>query len=281
MAIFYILEGEKLVARSIPDADENVLPGVRWGRPDMLFTPAYWMTQYWMHFDGIPEPRHRLGESLEEEIVACLLGGHGIPAEMGIAAFQHLKAAGIFHMSDWNPSTIAQLLRTPLIIGGRAVVYRFWAQKARYIAAALNHVQELRQPQTSVSLRDRLMTFPGIGPKTASWIVRNWSGSDEVAILDIHIVRAGLLMNLFSRDERVEKNYREMEQRFVKFSAALNVAASHLDALIWHKMRSTPQIVNMCLDITRSQEGSIRRDRNAGLRSSAVRRSKPSQLRLY
>src|ERR1700759_5276458 len=97
MAIFYILEDEKLVARSIPDAAETVLPGVLWGRPDILFTPAYWLTQYWMHFDGIPEPRHRLGESLEEEIVACLLGGHGIPAEMGIAAFQHLKEAGLFH----------------------------------------------------------------------------------------------------------------------------------------------------------------------------------------
>jgi N-glycosylase/DNA lyase len=281
MAVFYILDNEKLVARAIPDADDTVLPGVRWGRPDILFTPAYWMTQYWMHFDGIPEPRHRLGETLEEEIVACLLGGYGIPAETGIAAFQHLKRAGIFHSSETSPSEIATLLRTPLTVDGRAVVYRFWAQKARYIAAALNQVNELNEPQTPISLRDRLMEFPGVGPKTASWIVRNWSGSDEVAILDIHIVRAGLLMNLFSQTDHVERNYREMEQRFLKFSAALNVATSHLDALIWHKMRSTPQIVSICLDRTRSKEGSIRRDRNRVIRRLTDRQSKPTQLRMY
>ena len=265
----------------IPDAEDTVLPGVRWGRPDILFTPAYWMTQYWMHFDQIPEPRHRLGETLEEEVVACLLGGHGIPAEMGIAAFQHLKRAGVFQTSESNPSAIATLLRMPLTIDGRTVVYRFWAQKARYIATALDQVRELRPPQNATSLRDRLMELPGIGPKTASWIVRNWSGSDEVAILDIHIVRAGLLMNLFTQSDHVEKNYTEMEHRFVKFASALKVATSHLDALIWYNTLSMLQIVSICLDNARSQKASIRHNGNRVSWRSAGHRSKPSQLRLY
>ena len=42
-----------------------------------------------------------------------------------------------------------------------------------------------------VALRDWLLAIPGIGPKTASWIVRNRTGSSAVAIIDVHILRAG------------------------------------------------------------------------------------------
>ncbi|MDZ3993341.1 hypothetical protein PspTeo4_24872 [Pseudomonas sp. Teo4] len=41
------------------------------------------------------------------------------------------------------------------------------------------------------ALRDWLLELPGIGYKTASWVARNWLDADDVAILDIHILRAG------------------------------------------------------------------------------------------
>ena len=91
------------------------------------------------------------------------------------------------------------------------------------------------------------MQLPGIGPKTASWAVRNWLESDEVAILDIHVIRAGILMKIFSPNHRPERNYLAMERRFLDLAMALNAKAGNLDALIWQQMRSTPLIVNTCL----------------------------------
>jgi thermostable 8-oxoguanine DNA glycosylase len=81
------------------------------------------------------------------------------------------------------------------------------------------------------------MGLPGIGPKTASWIVRNWTGTDEVAILDVHVLRAGQLMGLFPREIKLPRDYGRLEQIFLEFSKALNVRASLLDAIIWREMR--------------------------------------------
>ena len=96
-------------------------------------------------------------------------------------------------------------------------------------------------------MRFYLMRLPGVGPKTASWIVRNWLNSNEVAILDIHVIRAGQLMNLFTTSERVEAQYFEMEQRFLDLAEAIDVPAADLDALIWSEMRRTPRLVAKAL----------------------------------
>src|SRR5579862_888133 len=198
MPSFCYLKDNEIVRRKIPSPEAIVVPGVIWGRPDALFTPAYWMTQYWMRGYDRRQRGHRIGQTLEEEIVLCLLGGHGIPAEVGIAAFDRLRKRGLISAEVHDEATISANLREPLIVAGRQVRYRFWAQKARYIAAALQAMKsEVLSCESAREMRLSLMQLPGIGPKTASWIVRNWLNSSEVAILDVHIVRAGQLMNLF------------------------------------------------------------------------------------
>ena len=94
MATFCYLKEDEVVRREVPTPEETVLPRVLWGRPDVFFTPAYWMTQYWMREHELPQRSHTIGQTLEEEIVFCLLGGHGIPAEIGIAAFRAATQAG-------------------------------------------------------------------------------------------------------------------------------------------------------------------------------------------
>jgi N-glycosylase/DNA lyase len=238
VAVFYYNLSGTVVERSLPDPDEMVLQGVVWGAPEVAFTPAYWVTQYWMRDDTYPL-HQRLGESLEEEVVACLLGGYGIPAEIGLAAFARLKERDLVTAGGQRYREIAEALLSPLTIDGRQVRYRFWAQRARYIAGALVVLADSAPPtHSATSLRSYLLAIPGIGPKTASWIVRNWLASDDVAILDIHIVRAGQLMGLYSRSENVTDRYFEMERRFLDFAKALNVPAARLDALIWAHMRA-------------------------------------------
>jgi thermostable 8-oxoguanine DNA glycosylase len=88
-----------------------------------------------------------------------------------------------------------------------------------------------------------LLTFPGIGPKTASWITRNSLHSDDVAILDIHIIRAGLLMGLFSPKHSVQRDYFDMEARLVAFAHSAGVSLSRFDSIIWCYMRQMHEMV--------------------------------------
>ena len=65
----------------------------------------------------------------------------------------------------------------------------------------------------------------------------------DVAILDIHVVRAGQLMGLFSNIDRVEQHYLRMERRFLDLARAMSVSAANLDSLIWQNMRNSPRLV--------------------------------------
>ena len=255
MPIFYYLKDDEIVRREVPTPEETVLPRVVWGRPDVFFTPSYWMTQYWMREHELPQRGHAVGQTLEEEIVFCLLGGHGIPAEIGIAAFERLRSRGLISTKAHSIELFSTNLREPLEVSGRQVTYRFWAQKAKYVATALQTLSEQPVPCHSArEMRSYLMRLPGIGPKTASWIVRNWLHSNEVAILDIHIIRAGQLMNLFTPSERVEAHYFQMEQRFLDLAAAMGVPPSNLDALIWSEMRRTPRLVAKALFLDHQEQ---------------------------
>ena len=97
-------------------------------------------------------------------------------------------------------------------------------------------------------MRSWLVGLPGIGPKTASWIVRNWCDSDEVAILDIHIYRAGRLTGFFSVLDRISRNYVQMEQKFLEFAWGIGVRPSHLDAVIWRRMKEMGRFPISLLD---------------------------------
>jgi hypothetical protein len=67
------------------------MKGLVWGFAEEIGSPAYWAAQAWMW--EVEAPAHyKLGRSLEEELMACLLGGYGIPAEVGLAAYERLRA---------------------------------------------------------------------------------------------------------------------------------------------------------------------------------------------
>lgn len=243
MQTFLYLKHDELVERQLPACDKEVVPGVLWGRVEELFTVAYWLGQYWLHEDKYARASHRIGQTFEEEVVACMLGGHGIPAEVGLAAFARLRDTGLIARPDLTQKAISDCLRRPLTVGGRQITYRFWSRKATQLAGTLRSLREQTPNCSGRTLRDHLVTLPGIGPKTASWIVRNWSGSDDVAILDVHVIRAGRLMGLFSEDDKVERSYSAMEKRFLNLANCMAVSPAHLDSLIWKNMRLSPRLV--------------------------------------
>lgn len=235
------LKSGKIVTFTMPGADERLSEGrLRWGSAELPMTPAYWAAQSWMW--ALEEPEHfRLGRSLAEELIACILGGYGIPAEVGLAAYDRLRP----QLSDpdalTDESYVHKLLREPLTVGNRQVRYRFARQKAGYVAAACRELSEIDDALPDRLLRDRLMGLRGFGPKTASWVVRNWRASDEVAILDIHILRAGVDLGIFHSDWRVERHYDLLERAYLEFAEALGVKASILDSVMWMTMRQLPR----------------------------------------
>ncbi|WP_147376720.1 hypothetical protein [Noviherbaspirillum saxi] len=229
----------------LPPAESYVMPGIQWGRFDAMFTPAYWATQVWIEEDQYPASRNRLGDSLLEETVACVLGGHGMPAEICLAAYKRIRDEGV--LQDQSPASEQQyldLLAAPIFKrNGTAVHYRFARQKAAYLANIHAAFCEQLPPHGDLALRDWLISLPGIGPKTASWIVRNHTGSDHVAILDIHIYRAGLLAGFFDQKQRIESHYAQMENQYLEFASAICVRASVLDGIMWSHMRQAPTTV--------------------------------------
>jgi hypothetical protein len=167
---------------------------------------------------------------------------------VGVVAFEHLRRRGAFADQPPPAETLLAWLSEPMPMEDRSIRYRFAGQKARYLSAALETLAAEAAPQQSGRiLRDWLTKIPGIGFKTASWVARNWLDADDVAILDIHILRAGVLAGFFDAELTVERHYRELEDQFLAFSAGLGVRASELDALMWYEMMASRNSVAQIL----------------------------------
>jgi N-glycosylase/DNA lyase len=115
-------------------------PDCAGGSIEAFPTPAYWTYQVLALRLVDQSVRYRLGSSLEEELAACLLGGHGIPARVGVAAFQRPRARGVLAGAPSEHELIVQLSE-PLLIDGRPVRYRFAKQKAHYLSAAIRGIR--------------------------------------------------------------------------------------------------------------------------------------------
>jgi thermostable 8-oxoguanine DNA glycosylase len=230
--------GEDIRFIDLPAQDEEVLPGVRWGDAGLLLTPAWiakhaHMRRMLGEFEGLFEPRRR---PLVEDVVFCLLGGFGIKAELATAAYHALRLAGLF-TSHLTASGILAELKRPLDVDGRQVRYRFPNGRARYIDGAMRYLERTEPPSQAIALRNYLLGIPGVGQKTASYIVRNHLGADDVAILDIHVVRAGQIACMFPESVRLPRDYGKLEDIFLAFARAADVSAACLDLTIWTIMR--------------------------------------------
>jgi thermostable 8-oxoguanine DNA glycosylase len=206
-----------------------------WGLPHELGTAAFWVEQTRRRH---PTGSHRFGRTLEEEVVACLLGGHGMRAGLGIAAFERLQKRGLISIT--KPPSVEELraeLAVPLTLAdGSLVRYRFPNQRAHRIGVALQILAAEHPPPGGFELRDWLLKIPGIGPKTASWITRNWSASEGIAIIDVHVHRVGVAAGFFAPHWRLPSHYEQFEEAFCAVARIGRVSTAALDARIWRDM---------------------------------------------
>lgn len=209
-----------------------------WGSRSAIGTPAYWVDQARRHGSAIT---NRLGATLQEEVAACILGGYGVTAEMGLSAFRELRRR---RMLGTSAPTLAWYDYEQVL---RETGYRFSRQRGERVHTALRVLAAARLPRGPRDLRDWLLRLPGVGPKTASWIVRNHMDSDEVAIIDIHLHRAGLRAGFFAPGWRLPADYGRFELAFLALAKAGGVRASALDATIWSQMRQFGRLADAVL----------------------------------
>lgn len=218
-------------------AGGDALVAFRWGRCDAFGTASYWASQAaGSSYSRTISP----ADSLAEEVAFCILGGYGITAEMNDAAFRALVLGGGVSTDPVpGPDAIEAVLRLPLTVRGhrQPVHYRFPRQKALRLHAALERLSTGTLPASPVELRDALLGFSGIGHKTASWVVRNHTGSDDVAIIDVHLRRAGLAAGFFRPEWRLPADYLLFEAAFLSYAEAGGVGAGVLDLCIWDQVR--------------------------------------------
>lgn len=208
---------------------------VLWRDHTCLGSPAFWVEETRRRPSP---PTLRIGRNLAEEVALCLLGGYGINEAMCIAAFHALRELGLLDtMRPKSASTIEKVLRAPMAVDGHArpVRYRFPAQRAERVAAAINTLA-LEEPPTASTpreLRDFLTTLKGVGPKTASWVVRNLTRSDDVAIIDVHVRRAGVVAGVFDTGWTLPHDYNKFEEAFCAWAAVGGVRTADMDLCIW------------------------------------------------
>lgn len=236
MQVMYATIDGTLRRLALPDSDDFVMPGIRWGAFDELLTPAYWRGQAWQHEQLGTYRFLKLGRTLTEEIAACLLGGFGMKAELGLAAFARVRDRGLLEQAT-PADLLERTLAEPFQLYGVSRRYRFPRQKAKYLAACMHRLSGFAEHSDDILLRDQLAELPGIGLKTASWIVRNYRQSNRIAVIDVHILRAGRQIDLFPAALSPERHYHALEEAFLGFAAALGTAAGMLDGLMWDYMR--------------------------------------------
>lgn len=239
LQIMYTVVDGRTRALRLPAPHDLVLPGMQWGQFDALLTPAYWRGQTWQYQLLGWYADLRLGRTLVEEVAACLLGGYGMPAELGLAAYVRVRDRGLL-AGQYGADAIEVALAEPFELTDGHRRYRFPHQKARYLKACLEMLATFEEPEADFDFRDALASLPGVGLKTASWITRNYRGSDAVAIVDVHILRAGRVLQLFPAGWAPHSHYRQLEARFLTFARALDTPAGLLDGVMWDHMRRMP-----------------------------------------
>jgi N-glycosylase/DNA lyase len=210
-----------------PDARRQYWTGREW----QLGTASYWET---VALGSATPTTYRLGNTLNEEIAACILGGYGMTWDTVQPYLQRVQESGLLERNG-GPSAaeLVTLLLEPVLVQGRPRRYRFPFQRSERLAIALRHSTVELERLGDIDLRNSLQQIPGVGPKTASWIVRNWRASDAVAIIDIHIARAGVVAGVFDPGWSVAGHYSRFEEAFLSWSTASRVPASMLDSTIW------------------------------------------------
>jgi len=201
------------------------------------------------YHDNVAFP-HLPDNQLLDHFYFCLLGGFGISYELNLSAYTVLKSKGYLQL-DFLSSASSRFLEAvveelskpqflPLTSTGNRRKYRYPRAKARTLVRASHWLLHSCGFQLKVFLegdplesRDRLITCPGMGYKTASWFLRNIGHGDRLAIIDIHVYRALRSLGVIPNHLSTNKDYLKIEQLFLEACDQIGAVPSQMDLILW------------------------------------------------
>jgi N-glycosylase/DNA lyase len=216
-----------------------------------------------VHVDAIKKDNNiwdKLSEQkLWEELVSCILGSR-INFEI---AFFYTDQLSKKHLIDiekiledpvTTENSIKSLLNSSIFkskVSRKMVKYPFYQSRSEYIIrTALNIYQHketslkkiLKYCENEFEAREIIHDLAtGIGYKQSSLFLRNIGFSKNLAILDTHVLKYMLLMDLLSecsiKDIANKKKYVQMENVLNDYAISCNKNISRLDIAIWVVMR--------------------------------------------
>lgn len=185
--------------------------------------------------------------AFESELLFCLLSGFGIAYEHALSAAEALSVLDPFDR-DWREgallAAILDQLRAPQFapakVDGELRTYRFPNRKAelliqarRWLLATSSPTDAMESIATTEGRRRFLCECPGIGPKTASWMLRNLGWDNDIAILDVHVLRALSSLGLLPASTRMPRDYAAVETVFLRLCDDLAAIPAAFDLFLW------------------------------------------------
>jgi N-glycosylase/DNA lyase len=133
-------------------------------------------------------------------------------------------------------------------LGAAARGHRFPNTASKWLMALMENkgrllhqvVEMALGPTHPVTLRQYFVeNVPGLGPKQASMFLRNVGRGRELAILDAHVMRFMLLLQLTEERRALTtlRQYSTVERDMLRYAETRAVAADALDLAIWVVMR--------------------------------------------
>lgn len=150
---------------------------------------------------------------------------------------------------DMLTEQIQTILSTALEIEESSIKYRFPNTKAKYIAYNLLYLQScgglkklLSQTGDIAKIRAFFVKeIKGIGPKQSSHFLRNVGYSNDLAVLDVHILRymeiQGIISDTYNKAIGTLKQYEKLEALLIEFLRYMKYPIGFIDQAIWIVMR--------------------------------------------
>lgn len=197
-------------------------------------------------------------QALTLELLVCILGS-GVRYELSLAYASAVQPALLPRRlkkrmnSNERAYSIESILNSPAYssINGKTYSrYRYPKRAAKHIAESFCNIEQkygtlkdmVGAMNTPSDLRRELIYLcPGIGPKQSSHYVKNIGFTDNVAILDRHILNyLKLIDEVDICPKQVSKidKYEEIERRFIDKVSKFNHAVSVVDQSMWFVMRA-------------------------------------------
>lgn len=189
-------------------------------------------------------------DAVHRELLFCLLGGHAVSYELALSATERCAELDVFG-SHWVAGDLRARLADelsqpqflPRKLDGTFRRYRYPTRKATLIAAASQWLLASGQLTDALTGLDRererrtlLCACPGIGPKTASWLLRNLGFAQNLAVLDVHVLRAMSSAGLVDQ-VNLSRDYETIEDTFLAWCQDLEAPPAAFDLFLWEFQR--------------------------------------------